>query len=90
MTATNHMDTSVQHVDIAIVGGAMAGATLALALARLSLSAARPLSIALIEAHLPDKQHRIRCSLHRYRPRLNFRIVPFRSMAKARPFGHGD
>lgn len=57
MTATNHMDTSVQHVDIAIVGGAMAGATLALALARLSLSAARPLSIALIEAHLPDKQH---------------------------------
>ncbi|MGI2066191.1 2-octaprenyl-6-methoxyphenyl hydroxylase [Shewanella sp. MF08487] len=68
MTTTMHMDTSVQNVDIAIVGGAMAGATLALALARLSsaqsLSAqsfahelARPLSIALIEAHVPDKQH---------------------------------
>lgn len=36
MTVAEHMDNSVQNVDIAIVGGAMAGATLALALARLS------------------------------------------------------
>lgn len=56
MTVTNHMDTSVQNVDIAIVGGAMAGAILALALARLSHTTA-PLSVALVEAHLPDKQH---------------------------------
>lgn len=56
MTVMNHMDTSVQNVDIAIVGGAMAGATLALALMRLCQTSA-PLSVALIEAHLPDNSH---------------------------------
>ncbi|AZG72211.1 2-octaprenyl-6-methoxyphenyl hydroxylase [Shewanella livingstonensis] len=49
-------------VDIAIVGGAMAGATLALGLAKLSatLSPAtlsRPLRIALIEAHVSNNNH---------------------------------
>jgi 2-octaprenyl-6-methoxyphenol hydroxylase len=44
-------------VDIAIVGGAMAGASLALGLAKLSESLARPLRIALIEAHLANNSH---------------------------------
>lgn len=68
MTASQHTfppvssTNSGQQFDIAIVGGAMAGATLALALAQLAQSAnnqaqARPLSIALIEAHVPDNQH---------------------------------
>ncbi|WP_282110019.1 2-octaprenyl-6-methoxyphenyl hydroxylase [Shewanella algicola] len=54
---TVHHSTSPQVVDIAIVGGAMAGATLALGLARLSASLTRPLRIALIEAHVADNKH---------------------------------
>ncbi|WP_083698104.1 2-octaprenyl-6-methoxyphenyl hydroxylase [Shewanella sp. UCD-KL21] len=50
-----------QQVDITIVGGAMAGASLALGLAKLSAKHAsllkRPLSIALIEAQKPDDNH---------------------------------
>ncbi|MGS0827714.1 2-octaprenyl-6-methoxyphenyl hydroxylase [Shewanella sp. 0m-8] len=47
----------INEVDIAIVGGAMAGATLALALAQLTKSLAKPLNIALIEAHKPSCDH---------------------------------
>ncbi|MGS0689323.1 2-octaprenyl-6-methoxyphenyl hydroxylase [Shewanella sp. 30m-9] len=47
----------INEVDIAIVGGAMAGATLALALAQLTKSLAKPLNIALIEAHKPSSDH---------------------------------
>ncbi|ASJ95818.1 2-octaprenyl-6-methoxyphenyl hydroxylase [Shewanella marisflavi] len=43
--------------DIAIVGGAMAGATLALGLANLAQIQPRPLRIALIEANLPGDGH---------------------------------
>ncbi|QYJ78362.1 2-octaprenyl-6-methoxyphenyl hydroxylase [Shewanella acanthi] len=56
MTATNQMQTSIQNVDIAIVGGAMAGATLALALSQLS-SPNAPLKVALIEAMPPSTNH---------------------------------
>lgn len=44
-------------LDIAIVGGAMAGATLALGLADLARKLSRPLKIAVIEAFDPAKQH---------------------------------
>ncbi|WP_287948589.1 2-octaprenyl-6-methoxyphenyl hydroxylase [Shewanella sp.] len=44
-------------VDVAIVGGAMAGATLALGLKKLSEELNRPLKIALIEAHKPGSEH---------------------------------
>ncbi|MGB6136402.1 MAG: 2-octaprenyl-6-methoxyphenyl hydroxylase [Shewanella sp.] len=54
---TAHNSTQLQAVDIAIVGGAMAGATLALGLAKLSTTLSRPLRIALIEAHVADNQH---------------------------------
>ena len=54
---TAHHSTSPQAVDIAIVGGAMAGATLALGLAKLSATLARPLRIALIEAHVVTNTH---------------------------------
>lgn len=43
--------------DIAIVGGAMAGATLALGLVKLSEELKRPLMIALIEANRPGVEH---------------------------------
>ncbi|QYJ74503.1 2-octaprenyl-6-methoxyphenyl hydroxylase [Shewanella sp. FJAT-52076] len=46
-----------QAVDIAIVGGAMAGATLALALEQLCKSSGTSLSIALIEARAPGDEH---------------------------------
>ncbi|MGS0682311.1 2-octaprenyl-6-methoxyphenyl hydroxylase [Shewanella sp. 125m-7] len=62
------VQTDIHHVDIAIVGGAMAGATLALGLDALSkqlnsgadalkrpLNA--PIKIALIEAHKPSSEH---------------------------------
>ncbi len=44
-------------VDVAIVGGAMAGATLALGLKTLSEELKRPLKIALVETHHPDSEH---------------------------------
>ncbi|AYV14951.1 2-octaprenyl-6-methoxyphenyl hydroxylase [Shewanella algae] len=44
-------------LDIAIVGGAMAGATLALGLADLARKLSRPLKIAVIEAFDPARQH---------------------------------
>ena len=43
--------------DIAIVGGAMAGATLALGLTKLSEELKRPLKIALIESNRPGAEH---------------------------------
>jgi 2-octaprenyl-6-methoxyphenol hydroxylase len=53
--------TAIERFDIAIVGGAMAGATLALGLSRLAhrlkLSLKRPLKIALIEASRPGAGH---------------------------------
>jgi len=49
--------TTAEQVDIAIVGGAMAGATLALGLAHIAKQTARPLKIALIEAHQPSDEH---------------------------------
>ena len=51
--------TEINHVDIAIVGGAMAGATLALGLAELAKQQAgsKPITIALIEAHKPSREH---------------------------------
>ncbi|MGX9460126.1 2-octaprenyl-6-methoxyphenyl hydroxylase [Shewanella sp. A14] len=55
--STSLTDTSPFAVDIAIVGGAMAGATLALGLAKLSKSLERPLRIALIEAHVANDSH---------------------------------
>ncbi len=52
---------AIEHVDITIVGGAMAGASLALGLAQLSdkyqQQLGRPLSIAVIEAVKPDDNH---------------------------------
>ncbi|ABZ77923.1 2-polyprenyl-6-methoxyphenol 4-hydroxylase [Shewanella halifaxensis HAW-EB4] len=58
--------TEINQVDIAIVGGAMAGATLALGLAQLTKKITKelgqsaeqkPLKIALIEAHKPSDEH---------------------------------
>lgn len=54
--------TQINEVDIAIVGGAMAGATLALGLAELakqqaSIGGNAPIKIALIEAHKPSNEH---------------------------------
>lgn len=57
MTAQTEQDTHLISVDVAIVGGAMAGATLALGLKSLSDSLKRPLKIALIEAHRPNPNH---------------------------------
>ncbi|WP_350432619.1 2-octaprenyl-6-methoxyphenyl hydroxylase [Shewanella sp. H8] len=54
---TAQTNTTPLTVDIAIVGGAMAGATLALGLAKLSASQSRPLRIALIEAHVANNNH---------------------------------
>jgi 2-octaprenyl-6-methoxyphenol hydroxylase len=44
-------------VDIAIVGGAMAGSTLALGLSQLRRPDGQPLKIAVIEAHAPSQDH---------------------------------
>ncbi|MCL1146416.1 2-octaprenyl-6-methoxyphenyl hydroxylase [Shewanella marinintestina] len=53
--------TEINHVDIAIVGGAMAGATLALGIAELAKQGCShltaPIKIALIEAHKPSSEH---------------------------------
>ncbi len=46
-----------QQFDIVIVGGAMAGATLALGLSQLNNKLKSPLTIALIEAHQVDETH---------------------------------
>ncbi|WP_153912738.1 2-octaprenyl-6-methoxyphenyl hydroxylase [Shewanella sp. TC10] len=59
---SHHVTSSVvENVDITIVGGAMAGASLALGLAQLSdkyqHKLGRPLSIAIIEAVKPDDNH---------------------------------
>ncbi|NRD73222.1 2-octaprenyl-6-methoxyphenyl hydroxylase [Shewanella sp. VB17] len=57
MTAETEQDAHLICVDVAIVGGAMAGATLALGLKSLGDSLKRPLKIALIEAHSPHQAH---------------------------------
>jgi 2-octaprenyl-6-methoxyphenol hydroxylase len=57
MKAQTEQDANYISVDVAIVGGAMAGATLALGLKALSESLKRPLKIALIEAHHPNQDH---------------------------------
>ncbi|WP_394147301.1 2-octaprenyl-6-methoxyphenyl hydroxylase [Shewanella atlantica] len=59
MKAQTEQDGSsnINVVDVAIVGGAMAGATLALGLKRLAKDLNRPLKVALIEAHRPDDKH---------------------------------
>ncbi|MEC4725030.1 2-octaprenyl-6-methoxyphenyl hydroxylase [Shewanella sp. D64] len=57
MKAQTEQDANLISVDVAIVGGAMAGATLALGLKGLSDSLKRPLKIALIEAHHPNQDH---------------------------------
>ncbi len=54
--------TQINEVDIAIVGGAMAGASLALGLEKLaknqaSIGSNTPIKIALIEAHKPSSEH---------------------------------
>ncbi|GIU31903.1 2-octaprenyl-6-methoxyphenyl hydroxylase [Shewanella schlegeliana] len=58
------ISAEINDVDIAIVGGAMAGATLALGLAQLvqelkldAANSSQPLKIALIEAHKPSNEH---------------------------------
>ncbi len=53
---TTSTSAESQLFDIVIVGGAMAGATLALGLAHLAKTLQQPLNIALIEAHRPDGQ----------------------------------
>ncbi|WP_394131869.1 2-octaprenyl-6-methoxyphenyl hydroxylase [Shewanella maritima] len=55
-TATPHTVTP-HSFDIVIVGGAMAGATLAFALMRANQQLTRPLKVALIEAQTISKQH---------------------------------
>lgn len=57
MTAEIQQDANLISVDVAIVGGAMAGATLALGLKALGDSLKRPLKIALIEAYRPNQDH---------------------------------
>ncbi len=56
-TSTTAEDTKVKQVDIAIVGGAMAGATLALGLKKLASEFRRPIKVALIEAYQPGGEH---------------------------------
>ncbi|WP_076410398.1 2-octaprenyl-6-methoxyphenyl hydroxylase [Shewanella sp. UCD-KL12] len=56
-TSTRAEDVKVKQVDIAIVGGAMAGATLALGLKKLARELNRPIKVALIEAHKPGSEH---------------------------------
>ncbi|GAA0780291.1 MULTISPECIES: 2-octaprenyl-6-methoxyphenyl hydroxylase [Pseudomonadati] len=53
----NSASAALQPFDIVIIGGAMAGATLALGLAKLNQGRAQPLSIALIEAQQADDSH---------------------------------
>ncbi|WP_298772607.1 2-octaprenyl-6-methoxyphenyl hydroxylase [uncultured Shewanella sp.] len=57
MTQTNPSLPENIKVDIAIVGGAMTGAILALALSQLSFKSGQSLNIALIEAQRPNNDH---------------------------------
>ncbi|WP_299491016.1 2-octaprenyl-6-methoxyphenyl hydroxylase [uncultured Shewanella sp.] len=57
MTQQNNASAETINVDIAIVGGAMTGAILALALSQLSFHNGAAINIALIEAQRPNNDH---------------------------------
>lgn len=57
VTRPMSQNADTQQVDVAIVGGAMAGATLALGFQQLAHELNRPIKVALIEAHKPGSEH---------------------------------